>query len=178
MGGMGHSETVVTELNNGTAITYEELLAFSGHVKLHLSADQLSTIIAYGDFGAKELTGSSAAYPLAANGASGVSGTATLEERADGTARLLVALQGLAADSLYPVQLWRGTVAEPGELAITLRGVPGIEGAVLTNIDRLNDGTAIGYSGLEAFDGHIRVYLSPTSDSVVAQGDVGANFGG
>jgi hypothetical protein len=50
-GGTGKSETMVTKLNDGTDITYEELIAFNGHVNIHLSAAEIATMIAQGNIG-------------------------------------------------------------------------------------------------------------------------------
>ncbi len=50
-GATGRSETMVTELNDGTAITYEELIKFDGHVNVHQSAADLATMIAQGNIG-------------------------------------------------------------------------------------------------------------------------------
>jgi hypothetical protein len=51
-GATGRSETTVTELNDGTPITYEELIEFDGHVNIHKSATDLSIMIAQGNIGA------------------------------------------------------------------------------------------------------------------------------
>jgi len=58
-GGTGKSETVAKALNDGTPITYEELLAFDGYVNVHESESNLGTLIAQGDIGQNELTGDS-----------------------------------------------------------------------------------------------------------------------
>ncbi|WP_186756833.1 CHRD domain-containing protein [Echinicola salinicaeni] len=50
-GATGESSTTVTERNDGTEITYEELIAFDGYVNVHLSASELSTLVAQGDIG-------------------------------------------------------------------------------------------------------------------------------
>lgn len=50
-GGIGKSETMVTKLNDGTDITYEDLTSFNGHVNVHLSTAELTTMIAQGDIG-------------------------------------------------------------------------------------------------------------------------------
>lgn len=50
-GATGRSETVVTELNDGTEITYQGLINFDGYVNVHLSSSQLSTLVAQGDIG-------------------------------------------------------------------------------------------------------------------------------
>lgn len=51
-GATGRSETTVTALDDGTPITYEELLAFNGHARVHLSPTAMATLIAEGDIGA------------------------------------------------------------------------------------------------------------------------------
>lgn len=50
-GGTGRSETTITQLDNGTAITYEGLLVFDGYVNVHLSPTAMSTLIAQGNIG-------------------------------------------------------------------------------------------------------------------------------
>jgi hypothetical protein len=50
-GSTGMSITNVTQLDNGTAITYEQLLDFDGYINVHLSATEMSTIVAQGDIG-------------------------------------------------------------------------------------------------------------------------------
>lgn len=51
-GSTGRSETTVSELNDGTAITYEGLINYNGHVNGHESASALQVMIAQGDIGA------------------------------------------------------------------------------------------------------------------------------
>jgi hypothetical protein len=50
-GATGRSATHVTQLNNGTAITYDELVNFNGYVNVHLSSTSLATLIAQGNIG-------------------------------------------------------------------------------------------------------------------------------
>jgi hypothetical protein len=50
-GGTGISETTVSELDNGTPITYEQLLNFDGHANVHLSTSAMATLIAQGNVG-------------------------------------------------------------------------------------------------------------------------------
>ncbi len=61
-GATGKSETVTKALNDGTLITYEDLLAFNGYVNVHASSSDLGTLIAQGDIGQNELTGDSKVY--------------------------------------------------------------------------------------------------------------------
>ncbi|MFZ6011478.1 MAG: CHRD domain-containing protein [Bacteroidota bacterium] len=51
-GSTGKSETTVTKMDDGTLVKYEELIAFNGHVNIHLSVIELQTMIAQGNIGA------------------------------------------------------------------------------------------------------------------------------
>ncbi len=46
-----NSITLVTKLDNGTAISYKELYNFNGYVDIHQSEDDMDTIIALGNIG-------------------------------------------------------------------------------------------------------------------------------
>jgi hypothetical protein len=50
-GATGKSETSVTMLNDGTAITYEQLIAYNGHVNVHKSTAEIGVIITQGNIG-------------------------------------------------------------------------------------------------------------------------------
>lgn len=51
-GGTGRSETIVTMFDDSTTVSYEELIAFDGHVNVHQSTDSIAVLIAQGDIGA------------------------------------------------------------------------------------------------------------------------------
>ena len=46
------STTIVTALDDGTPITYEQLLKYNGHISIHQNADHLEVILAQGNIGA------------------------------------------------------------------------------------------------------------------------------
>jgi hypothetical protein len=50
-GATGKSTTSVNALNDDTAITYEGLIAYNGHINVHLSPTSLATRIAQGNIG-------------------------------------------------------------------------------------------------------------------------------
>ncbi|MET7030089.1 hypothetical protein [Sediminicola luteus] len=45
------STTMVSKLDNGTAISYEELVNFNGHIKIHQNENHMEIIIAQGNIG-------------------------------------------------------------------------------------------------------------------------------
>jgi hypothetical protein len=53
-GATGKSYTNIRELDNGTAITYDNWLVYDGYINVHLSAGQLGTIISQGNIGSNE----------------------------------------------------------------------------------------------------------------------------
>ena len=63
-GATGISETVVNALNDGTPLTYDDVLALDGYVQVHESASNLGTIIVNGDIGQNALTGDTEQYVL------------------------------------------------------------------------------------------------------------------
>ena len=54
-GSTGKSETIVATKDDGTAISYQELIDFDGHVNVHLSENDLATLVAQGDIGPKRI---------------------------------------------------------------------------------------------------------------------------
>ena len=45
------SETVITELDNGTAITFDQLMVFDGYINIYLGTETMDTIIAQANIG-------------------------------------------------------------------------------------------------------------------------------
>jgi len=174
-GGNGKSETIVKALNNGTSITYTELLSLNGYVNAHLSATDLVTLVAQGDIGENELTSASTTYALQAVNGSGVDGTVTLLKRVSGSTLVRVNLNGASPTGNYPISIYDNNVDATGPVAITLNNYTGSTGTSLTTVRKLNNNTAISYDQLTDFNGHIIVAMSATNPTYVAQGNIGAN---
>ena len=175
-GSTGMSTTVVTMLDNGTAITYDELLEFDGYINVHQSSDDLSTIIAQGDIGPNELTGTAKIYALGEKDVDGISGTATFFQRVDGNALAEIRLEGTPDGGMHPGHIHLNSAAEGGAIAFTFNPVDGTTGISRTHVEALDDGTPLGYAGVLEFDGYINVHLSADDlATLVAQGDIGVN---
>lgn len=69
-GATGKSETSVSKLNSGVAITYDELLTFNGYINVHQSATSLATLIAQGNIGANEGNTTAVNYNVTNTGSS------------------------------------------------------------------------------------------------------------
>ncbi|GJM28966.1 MAG: hypothetical protein DHS20C17_16010 [Cyclobacteriaceae bacterium] len=175
-GATGTSETEVDMLNTGTAISYSSLIDFDGYVNVHLSAGDLGTLIAQGDIGQNELTGTSEEYPINSKSDPAISGTATFSERISGETLVLIELTGTAAEGDHPSHIHANSAAEGGGIAIDLTNVDGSTGTSATNVAMLNDGSAITYAELLDFNGYINVHLAPDNLGVlIGQGDIGQN---
>jgi len=171
-GSTGKSETVVKELNDGTAITYNELLMLNGYTNVHLSETDLATLIAQGDIGENELTGSSTTYALLGVNESGINGTATFAQRISGSTLVTIDLEGASPTGNYPVYIYDNTVATPGPIAINLNNYTDTS---VTTVRKLNNDTAISYDQLKDYNGHINIQTSATDPTYVAQGNIGSN---
>jgi len=170
------SLTNITQTNDGTSVSYEDLINFDGYINVHASADDLGTLLAQGDIGQNDLTGTTKSYDLVTKDVDGISGTATFSERVNGEALLEVMLDGTPDGGMHPGHIHENSAAETGGIALTLTTLDGTTGMSKTNISALNDGTQIGYAGILDFDGYINFHLSADDlATLVAQGDIGGN---
>ena len=175
-GATGISETSVSEDDNGTAVTYSDLLDYDGYVNVHLSAAEQGTIVAQGDIGQNALTGETTAYPLDERAVEGISGTITFAERENGEALATIALVGTPDGGEHPAHIHANTAIESGEIVFAFTPVDGTTGMSMTNVAALEDGTAFGYGNVLEYDGYINVHLSAEEQgTIVAQGNIGIN---
>jgi len=175
-GSTGESSTTITQLDDNTPITYQELVTFDGHVNVHLSSANLGVLVAQGDIGENELTGQEITYPLN-EVASGISGNAIFSERVSGETLVAITLNGTAAGTIHTTHIHDGSVAtSPGAVAITLNTVNGASGISLTNVDSLDNTTPITYNELLTFDGYLNIHDDMDIMVIVAQGDIGQNY--
>ncbi len=175
-GADGMSETIVETLNDGTPITYEQLLEFDGYVNVHASSANLGTLIAQGDIGQNELTEDNEVYPLNSVSDPAISGTATFAKRKNGYTLVTIQLEGTSAGGDHPSHIHANDAATGGPIVLDFNNIEGGTGISRTNVTQLNDGTDITYDELLEFDGYINVHFSPTQlATLIAQGNIGAN---
>jgi hypothetical protein len=169
-GSIGSSTTRVTALDDGTAITFSELASFDGYINVHLSADELGTIVAQGDVGQNDLTGTTIEYDLGEKDAPGISGTATFSERVNGEALAELMLTNTPDGGVHPAHIHENTALETGGILFTFTPVDGDTGMSATNVD------TYAYSEISSLDAYINVHLSAANlGTIVAQGDIGQN---
>ncbi|MFC3414572.1 CHRD domain-containing protein [Algoriphagus hitonicola] len=175
-GSTGRSLTNISMLDDESAITYDELLDFDGYINVHLSMEELATIVAQGDIGQNELTGESKEYVLGERDVDGISGTATFFERVNGEALAEIMLMNTPEDGMHPAHIHFNSAIESGDIAFTFNSVNGATGISKTNVSMLDDETPFTYSDVLDFNGYINVHLSMEElSTIVAQGDIGSN---
>lgn len=175
-GSTGKSETVVKSLNNGSPITYDQLINLDGYVNVHLSGSDLATLIAQGDIGINELTSTSKTYPLSAVSNTAISGTAIFTKRVSGKTLVSISLTGTTPGVSSIAHIHVNTVAQTGGVVVDLTPVNGSTGKSDTSVNKLNTGAAITYDELLNFNGYINVHESAVAIStLIAQGDIGKN---
>jgi len=108
-GSTGMSTTTFSTLDDGTSITYEEAINFDGYINVHLSADDLGTLVAQGDIGENELTGESKNYMLEERAVEGISGNVMFQERVNGEALATIMLEGTPEDGEHPAHIHMGS---------------------------------------------------------------------
>lgn len=175
-GSTGRSITDITTTDAGEAIDYEDILTLNGYVNVHLSATNLSTIVAQGDIGINELSGVSTTYDLEERAVGGISGDVVFEERLDGTFLATIELDGTPDGGVHPAHIHENSAAEGGSIAVTFNPVDGSTGISRTSIRSLDDGSLLTYERVINYDGYVNVHLSATElATIVAQGDIGIN---
>src|SRR5690606_41703304 len=105
-----------------------------------------------------------------------IRGTATSTQVNPSSTLLPLQLTGTTARHSHPSHLHLNSASEGGPIAVSFPPIDGATGRSETTITELDNGTAITYEGLLAFDGYINVHLSPTAMStLIAQGNIGSN---
>ncbi|WP_250434509.1 CHRD domain-containing protein [Hanstruepera flava] len=172
----GRSTTTFTALDDGTPITYEELIIFNGHLNVHVSSNNLDSLLAQGDIGENDLTGNTKTYALSDVDMSGISGTAKFSERENGEALAVIELANTVNGSVHPAHIHGNTALEGGAVVFTFNNINGDTGISKTNVSQLDDGTEFGFTDITEYDGHINVHLDPTNlQTIVSHGDIGEN---
>ncbi|WP_075351423.1 CHRD domain-containing protein [Algoriphagus marinus] len=175
-GSTGMSVTNISALDDDSSITYDELLDFDGYINIHLSAEELGTIVAQGDIGQNELTGEEKSYELGEKDVDGISGTATFKKRVNGESLAVLELMNTPADGMHPAHIHSNTALQGGGIVFTFNPVNGASGMSQTNVTMLDDDSMIGYDDILDINGYINVHLSMSElGTIVAQGDIGQN---
>lgn len=183
-GTTGLSRANVTAFNDGTPVSYEQLLEYDGYINVHFSEDALETIVAQGDIGQNALTGEEITYSIMAVDANGKPGTLTLAERENGSTLATVMLENTISGESYPVYIQADSVNSEGdqEVIVTLNSVQGVASGTAvskTNIEKRNLGLPVTYEDLIMFDGQVTVRsntgVTVEDQPIVGQGNIGSN---
>lgn len=175
-GATGRSITIVRETDAGTPVSYEELLQYDGYINVHLSPNDLATIVAQGDIGQNELTGESKQYTLEERAVPGIDGMVLFEERLNGEALATISLTGTPDGGEHPAHIHENSAEEGGGIVYTFTPVNGTTGMSKSNVATLDDGTPFEYADVLTYDGYVNVHLSAADlATIVAQGNVGSN---
>jgi len=176
-GSTGKSSTNFNTLDNGTSITYAEMLDLNGYVNIHLSSSDLS-VVAQGDIGQNELTGTSISYNLNEDDVAGINGTAEFFERVNGTSLLTISLNGTTAGDMHPAHIHDGIVGSGGPVLVGLTPVDGTTGISQTQISEMVGGAALNYNDIASLMAYINVHNSDTDlATIVASGNIGVSTG-
>ena len=176
-GATGLSITNFSALDDGTAISFEDIEDLDAYINVHLSAQDLATVVAQGDIGQNDFTGETKTYDLGEKDVEGISGTVLFEERENGEAFATLNIMNTIPGAEHPAHIHMNTAVEGGGILYTFTPVNGDTGMSQSNVSELDDETAFGYSDVLEVDGYINVHLGPGDDlaTIVAQGDIGQN---
>lgn len=168
----GKSSTAVTSMS------YNQLIAYDGFIKVLNSSAEPNVILAQGDIGGNVITTTNKTYTISTIGTFGVSGTALFEQRVNGNTLVTITLAGTIAGDVYPATINLGSIASVGggPVVKTLNNIDGTTGKSFTNIRKLNSGDNVTYTNWLVYDGYINIYQTSVNlGNIICQGNIGSN---
>lgn len=168
----GKSSTLVTSMS------YNQLIAYDGFIKIMQSTNEPLVILAQGDIGGNVITETNITYTLDTIQPYGVSGTALFEKRENGNTLVTLSLEGTIAGEVYPASINLSSIATVGggPIAKTLKSVNGTTGKSYTSIRNLDVGLEITYDNWLVYTGYINIYqTSAVFDNIICHGNIGSN---
>jgi Cu/Zn superoxide dismutase len=176
-GGTGESTTIFNSLDDGTPISYDDLLNFNGYINVHESVANLTTIIAQGDVGQNELTGTKISYVLNEGALPGVSGSIEFAERVNESTLVTINLLGTVSGNIHPAHIHENNLATTGNIIVGLTAVDGGTGISKTQVAALVSGASVTYTDFLTINAYVNVHFSDTNlVTIVAEGNIGANL--
>jgi len=172
-GQSGNSVTEIDMLDSGTAITFDEIKEFDGHLNVQLDNDQ-GRITAQADIGRNALTGRFQQFNLFEGDIEGANGILTIEERASGFSLITADVEGSVPGKQHPVTLNFGSIIAKSGLAGTLNPVEGNTGIGMTHLEQLDGELVAPYDALVEFKGFVRIHFGSGVDmnTILAQGNI------
>lgn len=175
-GATGSSVTIFDQLADGTSITFDMIDDLDAYVNIHLSANDLATVVAQGDIGSNLLTGTEQEYTLVEKAVPGISGKITFKERKNGFALAVINIDGTPDGGQHPAHIHMNSASEGGGILVSLTTVDGSTGMSNTDIRTTDSGDSFDYNDVLTANAYVNVHLSSTElGTIVAQGDIGLN---
>ncbi|NMM47953.1 hypothetical protein [Marinigracilibium pacificum] len=177
----GDVAITLNELNGDTDFSatliqdrnFDNLSSFDGYVNIHLSVDDIGTIVAQGDIGSNALTGEVTQYTLEERNDSGVTGVVEIYKREGGHSLVMIDLVNTTQGTIYPVEIWSNSSIESGSKLIELNSINGSSGKGLNTIREDNSGDVTYAVLTSSYNANLRVYLP--DETVAARTDIGGN---
>lgn len=161
-----------------TSMTYDQLIAYDGFIKVIKSSSEPDVILAQGDIGGNVITNVNTTYSLEGIDAFGVSGTALFQKRENGNTLVTLNLSGTISGEVYPATINLSSIGTigGGPVTKTLNSVNGTTGKSYTNIRKLDNDLDITYDNLLVYNGYINIYQTVVGfDNIICHGNIGSN---
>jgi hypothetical protein len=161
-----------------TTITYSQMIAYDGFIKVTKSSSEPNVILAQGDIGGNVITTTNKSYALQTIGTFGVSGNALFEKRVNGNTLVTISLTGTIEGQSYPASINLSSISTVGGGPVMklLNNVDGTTGKSYTNIRTLDSGLTITYENWLVYQGYINIYQNSVNiDNIICHGNIGSN---
>lgn len=170
----GKSETTLAKLDNGEAISYDELSEFLGYLSIEGKDFNTGEFYAYADLGPNVLTGAKTVYNLFSPDLS-INGLAVFEERKKGTAALTVNIFEINDNTELPTSLYIIQDSNPQEIIHPLNTIKSRHNGYSFNETSHLNGDSIQYNDFLKLNGYIQITDSNNKLNILSKGVIGTN---
>lgn len=129
-----------------------------------------------------EFTGNEVEFQMIPGSVNGneTNGTLLIKEKANGAAQIEIRLNGVLNNANHPVHLHFGSLEDDGNIATLLNPLTEQNGLgqSITVLNELENGEAVTYAKLIAFDGSVKVHWEasgPMKDEILGSTNIGLN---
>jgi len=161
-----------------SSMTYNQLIAYDGFIKVMKSSSEPLVILAQGDIGGNVITKTNVTFKLDTIKTYGVSGTALFEKRENGNTLLTISLNGTIAGESFPASINLSSIATigGGPVTKTLVNITGTTGKSYTNIRKMDNGLNVTYDNWLVYNGYINIYQTEIGfNNIICHGNIGSN---
>ena len=172
----GLNTTSFLSLEESKPIIFENIATLDAYINVHLSADDLDTIVAQGDIGQNEITEEFKSFDFNKKVVDDTSGSLLTGKRLNDEALATLSFDYTPSGRSHPAHIHENATVEGGGILSSFTPVVGDAAMSQSHVETLDGDTTFGYEDPMGVDGYMNVSLDDSGTNV-AQIDIDRNEG-